>query len=665
MAVIRALGVLVLLGGLAFNVGYAADTGPSDPDEDRDETLDADLADLDLEGLMGIPVTSVAGIAQPLQDTPAAVHVITAEDIRRGGHRTLADALRMVPGVNVAQITSSIWAISARGFNGRFSTKLLVLIDGRPVYNTLFSGVFWDVQDLVLADVDRIEVVRGPGATLWGANAVNGVINVVTKRARATQDGYATAGGGDEEQAFGTVRYGGTFGEDRYFRVYAKYVDRDGFRFDTGGDPGDDWDVLRGGFRLDFESNPDTTMTVLGSFHEGTVGSSIQTVTLAPPFSNRLHLDADLQGAALLTRVEHLVSADSGWTLQASYDSAERKRPGFFDDDRHTLDVDFRHHAAVGETHELMWGLGYRHRRDKTTGSEFFSFDPSEDEIEKYSAFVQNTMALAGGRASLMLGSKFEDNEFTGFEVQPGVRLTWVPDERRTAWVSVARAVRTPSRGARDLVLRVGVVPPPIAPFPIPVDLVGDDDLDAEELIAYEAGYRSRPTDTVSVDVAAFYNDYDNLISIGATGDPFEVTFCNQTRGESHGAEVSLRWDATERARLSAAYSYLDVDLDGVDLTDQYTSPENQLSVRSYLDLLESLEVNAAAYYVDHVEAGEVPSYVRLDVGLTWRPRSNVDVAVWGQNLLESGHLEFVDTFFVIDGVEVERGVYGQVTVRF
>ena len=287
----------------------------------------------------------------------------------------------MVPGLNVAQIASSIWAISSRGFNDRFSTKLLVLIDGRAIYNSLFSGVFWDVQDTVLADVERIEVIRGPGATLWGANAVNGVINIVTKKSRKTRGFYATSGGGTEERVFGTVRYGGKLGEDSFYRVYAKYDDRDSFRFVTGEDPGDDWDMLRGGFRIDLESNPDTTVTVQGDVYDGTVGSPILAASpdpTTPPFAERLMLDTAVRGSNLMARVEHLASPDAGWSVQAYYDRAERRRPDFFRDERDTFDVEFRHHLMAGDSHALIWGLGYRYRSDETEGSFAFRFDPQD-----------------------------------------------------------------------------------------------------------------------------------------------------------------------------------------------------------------------------------------------------------------------------------------------
>jgi iron complex outermembrane receptor protein len=625
-----------------------------------------DLAEMDLEGLMATPVTSVSGVARPLRDTPAAIYVITDEDIRRGGHRTLADALRMVPGMDVAQISSSIWAISARGFNDRFSTKLLVLIDGRAIYNTLFSGVFWDVQDTVLADVDRIEVIRGPGATLWGANAVNGVINIVTKKARRTQGLYAEVGAGSEEQGFGTVRYGGKLGEDRFYRVYAMYVDRDSFEFATGADSGDEWDVSRGGFRVDFESNPDTTVTVQGDVYDGTVGSPILTPTLVAPFTERLILDAAVRGYNFMTRVEHLESPEAGWSIQAYYDQAERLRPAFFDDERETLDVEYRHHLDVGDSHALIWGIGYRYRRDETDGSFAFAFDPADGDERKYSAFLQDTIRLGQGRWSLMLGSKFEHNDFTGSEIQPGMRVAWTVDDRQTAWASLSRAVRTPSRGSNDLQLTIGIALPPAVPAPQPIRLVGNPDLDAEELHAFEMGYRCRPTDRVTFDIAGFFNEYERLISIGkATPNPLEVTFSNATTGDSHGFELTTRWDATDRARLAASYSYLDVRLQGLSESDEDTSPRHQFNVRSYLDLGEAVELNAAAYFVDELTAGDVDSYVRLDAGVSWQAGPDVELSAWGQNLLESGHTEFIDTFFVIDPIEVEPSVYGQVSIRF
>lgn len=630
-----------------------------------------DSGDLDLEQLMEIQVTSVAGVARPLQDTPAALYVITAEDIRRRGYRTIPDALRMVPGMNVAQVTSSIWAISARGFNDRFSTKLLVLIDGRAVYNNLFSGVYWDVQDLVLEDVDRIEVIRGPGATLWGANAVNGVINIVTKRARRTQGALVSAGGGDVDGGFGTIRYGGKMGEETYLRVYGKLIRRDNFDFadPTTAMPDeapDEWDLGSGGFRVDFESNPDTTVTVESRAYSGTIGSPVVMKSLSAPSVELADIDQEVRGGHLLARVDRLASATAGWSVQAYYDHAERERGDFFDEERKTYDVEFRHHLAVGKRNSLIWGVGYRHRRDETEGSLTLSMDPADDSKDLYSGFVQDTILLRDGRVALMLGSKFEDNDFTGFEFQPGIRLAWTPDARRTLWAAVARAVRTPSRGSDNLVLTTTVAEPPAVPSPAPARLLGNPRIDSEKLHAYELGGRIQPWDRLTLDMAAFYNDYDELISLGApTASPLDVTFSNDTTGEAYGVELAVWWDVAPSWRLSGSYSFLEVDLDGVAESDEETAPRHQANLHSYLDLTMGLELNAAVYYADDVLDSRVDDYTRLDVGLTWRPSSRTELAIWGQNLLESDHVEFIDPFFVVHPIEVERSAYAQLTLRF
>jgi len=528
----------------------------------------------------------------------------------------------------------------------------------------MFSGVFWDVQDTLLADVDRIEVIRGPGATLWGANAVNGVINIVTKRARQTQGTHLTAGAGNHERALGAIRYGGKFGEENYFRIFAKYDDRDDFRYESGVSAEDAWEVARAGFRLDLESNPDTTATLQGDVYDGDVGVPLTAIALTPPFVEQRMLDASVRGVNFLVRVEHLKSPDAGWTLQAYYDRAERLRPAFFDEKRQMFDAEFRHHFLLGKRNNVIWGVGFRQRRDETEGSFTFSFDPPDDDLSKYSFFVQDTVRLHDGRLALMLGTKYEHNELTDSELQPGVRLAWMPDERQSAWVSVARAVRTPSRGARDLRLVVGVALPPDVPAPTPVHLVGSDTLDSEELIAYEAGYRCRPVDRVTLDAAAFYNDYDELISVGPTASPLEVGFNNETTGESYGAELTARWEAT-RTRLAASYSMVQVRLDGVDESDEMTSPRHQLNVRAYFDLSRSVQLNAAVYHVDDVEEGNIPSYTRADVGLELKPARGLTLSLWGQNLLESDHVEFTDAFFVVDKIEVERSVYAKLSMEF
>jgi iron complex outermembrane receptor protein len=492
------------------------------------------------------------------------------------------------------------------------------------------------------------------------------VVNVVTRKARETQGLLITGGAGTHEQGFGTVRYGAEVAEDVFFRVYGKYFNRDNFEFRNGLDAPDDWDMIRGGFRLDFESDPDTTVTLQGDIYDGDVGSPIVVKSLTPPLVSSLRDDQTVRGGNVLGRVEHLVSADAGWTLQAYYDRAERRRPDFFDDERDTFDVEFRHHFALGERHDLIWGAGYRHRRDETSGSLTLSFDPSDDDLDKFSAFVQDTITVVDDRLTVMLGSKFEHNDFTGFEVQPGARLAWTPSDRQLLWGAVSRAVRTPSRANHDLLFTTAVLTPPDVPEPTPVQLVGDSGFDSEELLAFELGYRVRAHDGLTLDIAGFYNDYDELSSLGApTADPFQTTFSNDTDGESYGLELTARWDAAENWRLAASYSFLRVQLHGFDESDERSSPQNQFSIRSYLDITKNLELNAAAYYVDNVPGADAPAYTRLDLGLTWRPAPNVELAVWGQNLLDDQHVEFRDSFFVVSPIEVERGVYAQLSLRF
>jgi iron complex outermembrane receptor protein len=627
-----------------------------------------DLTNLSLEDLLQVHVTSVAGVAAPLQRTPAALFVIRPEDVRRGGHLSIPDALRMVPGANVGQVTSSIWAVSVRGFNDRFSTKLLVLVDGRAAYNWLFSGVFWDEQDVVLEDLDRIEVVRGPGATLWGSNAVNGVISVVTKPARLTQGLLWSGGGGSFEQGFGTVRYGGVLAEDVYFRVWGQYANRGSLEFSWGAGAPDDWDKASGGFRVDVESDPDTTVTVQGDAYRGIVGSPIVERAPAAPFLVPTRRDTEIRGANLLARVEHLVSETAGWTAQAYVDRAERDIDGFLSEHRDTVDAEFRHHFALGprDEHALIWGLGFRHRSDETSGIFTLGFDPASDRKNQYSAFVQDTLTLVPERLELLLGTKLEHNDFTGFEIQPTARLAWTPEPRQTLWAAFARAVRTPSRANDALVFTRTVVGPPVADPPAPARLLGSTGVVSEELHAFEAGYRVQPRADLTFDVATFYNDYDRLVSIGAPlPSPLDVTFSNQTHGETYGVEVAARWDAASNLRLLAGYAFLQVQLHGLDEADEGTSPHHQLNLRSYLNLTPDLELNSALYYVDSVPASNADAYIRLDAGLTWRPRPNLELSVWGQNLLEPRHLEFVDPFFVSQPVEAERSVAARLTVRF
>ena len=479
------------------------------------------LTAMSIEDLMEIEVTSVSRKAERLSDASAAVFVITREDIRRSGVTSIPEALRMAPGLEVARIDSSKWAITARGFNGRFANKILVLFDGRTVYSPLFSGVFWDRQDTLLEDIDRIEVIRGSGATLWGANAVNGVINIITKNAGETVGGLVTAGGGNQERGFGSVRYGLKLGEDTTLRLFAKYLDRTPFVDAAGREAADSWHAVRGGFRLDSEPSEKNTLTIQGDIYDGRLGETYTLPLLVPPFSQTFDSRSSNFGANLLSRWKHVFSDTSDMSLQLYYDRTEQTM-AILGEKRDTLDIDFQHRFELGDRQELIWGAGYRFTHDNITNTPTASIQPASLGQDLFSAFVQDSITIVRDKLRLTLGSKFEHNDMTGFEVQPNARLLFTPNERNTLWAAVSRAVRTPSRTENDILLNQLTIPPstPQNPGPIPVlvEVKGSNTHISEELIAYEVGYRAKPHPRFLLDIAAFYNIYHHLNSISSTG---------------------------------------------------------------------------------------------------------------------------------------------------
>ncbi len=630
-----------------------------------------DFADLSLEELMSIEVTSVAGVEQPWFATPAAMYVITGDDLRRSGHRSIPEALRLVPGVNVARVASSQWAISARGFDDLFANKLLVLIDGRTVFDPSFNGTLWDVQDTVLEDIDRIEVIRGPGATLWGANAVNGVINVTTKSARDTQGLYVTGGGGSEEAGFGTVRYGGQIDDDAFYRVWVKYHNHDQSEAYAGGDAPDDWDMTRGGFRVDLHGQDGLNFVLDADlYNTNQIGESFRTPTPGHFTATSVVGDGRVSGGHVLARVEQGTDEETGWSIQGYYDRTNRVAANGFDVSRDTFDLDGRHRFQLGQRHEILWGLGYRHTRDRSEGTVVLSFSPADRSADTVTSFIQDTVTLIPETLSLMLGSKFEHNDFSGFEYQPSARLSWTPGEGQILWAAVSRPVRTPSRFEDDVRFLFAFVDsglisggPPSGVF-IPITSQGNRDTDAEEVTAYELGYRVRVSEAVSIDAAAFYNEYRDLLAPTAG---LTRTFANSGTAETYGVDVLVSWRPAPNWRMTASYSFLDVQTHGEVFNEfEGLSPHHTVKLHSFLDITADLEFNAALSYIDGLAAVDVDAYFRLDLGITWRPTDSLELTVWGQNLLDGQHPEFRDSFgFIATPAEVERGVYAQATLRF
>lgn len=643
------------------------------------------LLDMDIEELFNVRVVSATRKEASSATVAAAVYVITQEDLHRSGVTTIPDALRMAPGLQVAQQDANIWAISARGFNSRFANKLLVMIDGRTVYTPLFSGVYWDVQDLLLADVERIEVIRGPGATLWGANAVNGVINIITKQARDTQGTHLLGGAGTEERAFGGVRHGAPIEDWGAYRLYAKYDRRDELESAMGGSAADDGEQWRGGFRGDFGKDGPSAFTLQGDLYEGSVGNTIREPSLRPPFSVLSDRRTDVAGGNALGRWTHALRGDAELQLQTYYDRTERDSP-FLREVRDTYDADFQHRFRALDRHGALWGAGYRYTSDDTREtSASFNVEPDSRPTEMLNAFVQDEVSFLDEALRLSAGTKWEHNDYTGSEWQPGARFALTPEPRQTVWGSVARAVRTPSRAEDGFSIDSSTLPPgalgPGTP-PALVRLIGNRQFDAEELVAYELGYRVIPVESLSLDFAAFYHDYSSLRTLepGAPlsgGDPqaprlvVPLRVDNQMEGETHGLEMAAVLRVRDGWRMEGSYSYLEMDLDP-EATSRDTdseraegqSPEHRASVRSMLDLPHGFELDAWLRYVDALPALPVDPYVELDVRLGWNLTPRTELSLVGRNLLQSSHQEFEP--LVLGGVasEVERSAYIKVTVK-
>jgi iron complex outermembrane receptor protein len=604
----------------------------------------AELKKMSFEELINMDVTSVSRKEERAMEAAAAVHVITEEDIRRSGARSLPEALRLAPNLQVAQATARSWAISARGFNAPFSNKLLVLIDGRTVYSPLFSGVFWDAQDTLLEDLDRIEVISGPGATVWGANAVNGVINIITKSAKDTQGVLATAGAGTEENFSGGFRYGGKAADNLYFRLYGKYFNSDDSVFSDGTDGEDSWQAGRGGFRLDWEPDGQNLLTLQGDLYrtrEEQLGTS----------------DIRQSGGNLLARWTRSFTDTEQFQFQTYYDRTHQFVPDEFEDDLDTFDVDTQYERDFGERHHVMIGAGYRFTHNKNENAPGApAFLPAKLDRHLFSTFVQDEISFFEDRVKLTLGSKFEHNDYTGFEIQPSGRIAWTI-ERHVVWAAISRAVRTPSRFDRHLFF----------PENPPFIFAGGPNFDSEKVIAYELGWRVQPVEKVFVSVAAFFNDCDDIRSMSAA-PPFVTE--NNVEGEIYGIELETTLQATDWWRLTAGYTLLQEDLRVKPGRADFNSgqgeafdPEQQFQVRSSLDLPRDIEFDVWFRYMDRIGStgrgfGVVPGYVTLDVRLGWSPIKNLELAIVGQNLLDNQHPEFGTR-------EIERAVYGKVTWRF
>ncbi len=680
----RRLGAPFLL--LSSVVGARGQSGST-------PVANSDPSHLNFDQLMNLEVTTASRRPEQISKVPSAVYVLTQEDIRDQGSTSLAEALRTVPGMEVARADANTWAISVRGFNDVYANKLLVQIDGRSVYRPLFSGVNWDWEDVYLPDIERIEVVRGPGGTLWGANAVNGVVNVVTKSAKDTTGTLLSIGGGTEDRGFAGARYGVQVTDNSWLRVYGKYFDRDAsIDPTTGSRAGDGYSIAETGFRFDAEPSLLNSFTLEGDFYATRANQIVNYPLLEPPYAGSTHDNSPSSGSSLLGRWTHTFSDESKLQTQTYY--AHTYDKGFdLAENRDVWDFDLQHQLNLGSWNDVVWGGGYRVTEDRLRGSSWGTYSPDTELAQLASVFAQDEVTLVKDRLKLTFGTKLEHNDYTGFELQPSTRLAWTPDERQTIWASIGRAVRTPSRAERDIRIISSVLPPgssgpPFdsgAPLPAAETLIGQRSFRSETLLAYELGYRIQPLANLKVDVATFYNTYDKLRSLDVGTPAIEgfpaptdvlipVTAGNHIFGETYGCELAVVWQAAEWWRIRGSYSFIGthMETDGLS-TDVITvaqlegqTPRHHASIASSFSLPHDITFSSMVRAVDELHGTGVQGYAELDLRLAWHPRRDLEVSVVGQNLLHDHHAEFAPSSIrSTQATAVERGVYGQIALHF
>jgi iron complex outermembrane recepter protein len=637
---LRVAGLLALVAGAPCR-GWSI--GPN-------ETLPppGTLKTLTIDQLLDLDVTSVSRRPERLFTTASAIQVVTGEDVRRSGATSLPEALRLATNLEVAQIDSRQWAITARGFNNVFADKMLVMIDGRSVYTPLYAGVYWDVQDTLLADLDRIEVISGPGGTLWGANAMNGVINITTKSAKDTQGGLIDAGVGGELRHSVAIRYGGRTAKGVYYRAYAKQFDRGDSVRSNGRDSNDAWRMVQAGFRADYDANANDTLTLQGDAYNGSVGQ-------VGPDNIRVN------GVNLLSRWSRVFTATSDLKLQLYFDRTHRRIPGSFTQDINTYDLDFQHRFPVGARNDIVWGFGSRAAADSIENTPANAFLPAHVVHDWFSFFGQDELSLVRDRLALTAGTKVEHNDYTGFEVEPNLRLTFTPNRQHTLWTAVSRAVRTPSRVDRDLYS-------PAAP---PFRVAGGTNVVSEKVIASEAGYRTQFGPELMVSVATFFNRYRDLRSLDPLNPPFAfpVEASSDLEGWSAGAEVTAEWRVAPAWRLRGGYTEMRVHSEaephsGARGTRDAIArdPNHQFRLRSQWDISSAWECDGTLRYASPIGSQNLPGYTELDLRIGWSRNERWEISLVGQNLLHAHHPEF-------NGIgsrrEIQRGVYAKASCRF
>ncbi|MBS1187762.1 MAG: TonB-dependent receptor [Burkholderiaceae bacterium] len=655
-----------------------------------------DPTTLSLEELLQTPVITASRKQQRLQDVAAAVFVINREDIQRSGAVSIPELLRMVPGLQVARITNSTWAVSARGFNGRFANKLQVLMDGRSIYSPLYSGAIWEVEDILLEDIERIEVMRGPGAAMWGANAVNGVINIITRHTSLTKGNLLVAGAGTEERAFSAFRHGGDL-DSGHYRIWGKAYSRDGSSNMNGQQANDHSRSSMAGFRSDWTLAGGNRFMLNGAAHDIS-GSDLvyaPNVAAAQGFTPTSYKQSS-KGAYLQARHEWLLADGSEAILQGYVNNTDVRFGPLVHEKRTTLDLDFQHRLKPIANHELIWGLGYRYSHDDTTSQGMVNISPNQRNITLASAFLHDEMTIVPERLRFIAGAKLERSTYSGTDFQPNARLIWTPTATQTIWGAISRAARTPSRLRMDGAFDIGVIPAgQAAPLPLLLHNLAtlEKSTTSEKMTALDIGYRHQLSSNFSVDVAAFYNRYDNLTLIAPNGVPTllyspynqpylrqDLVFNSNMKANTRGVELVADWLPTSSWRLQPAYTYLRVNTSTpiANATSQsyaegvaHSSPQHQFSLRASHNLANGDKFDLWLRHVSSLRhytvSGmmKIPSYTTLDARYAWRISSKLELSLVAQNLLQRRHQEFISDHLPVQQLQVDRGIYLKAVYKF
>lgn len=610
------------------------------------DSLPDQLKRLSMEELMNVEVTSVSKRPEKLVDVASGIQVITREDIIRSAATSVPEALRLAPNLQVTQLNSRHWIISSRGFNNIFANKLLVMIDGRTVYSPLFAGVFWDAQNVLLEDVDRIEVISGPGGTLWGANAVNGVINIITRDSKASQGLFVSGAYGSALNYQAETRYGGSIGSRLFYKIYGQYTDRNETMLPDGNEDTDKWRQVQAGFQLDWNPGDADILSLQGNFYGGKQDS--------PNLSS-------IDGQNLMAQWTHNFSERSDVAIQAYADRTWR-RDLTINDELATYDIDFQHHYVAGKRHNLVWGIGYRFMNNETwNNTPFVGLIPADRKMSLFSSFIQDEITILPDLLKFTIGSKLQHTDFTGFEVLPGARISWTPGKRHTVWSAISRAVRAPSRIDVDYHIPAYIVPPDQP------SVAGGPNFVSEKVIAYELGYRVHPSPVFSLSLASFYNQYDDLYSVEIVPGTQTYQIQNGAKGYSKGAELSGNFQLMPAWRMRGGYTYFMKELKNKPgninpvalLSALGTDAEHQFVLQSMIDLPENFKLDATWRYIDDLPSTSfsptIKSYFNLDTRIGWQ-FNQLEFSIAGQNLLKEQHIEV--------GNNIPRGIYGKIIWR-